>query len=968
MSRSGLANFLKHYGVWAMAALVACVLALYPPELLQRLDLLAYDTSEPLFRTQTSASEAVIIAVDEPSLSALGRWPWDRAIHAQLIDQLSTANVAAIGLTLLLAEPSASDDRLAASITASGRVVLPVAPQSIAPPGNGVSELRPTPRLGAAAAALGHVDVELDADALARRTYRYAGSGEARWEALPLALASLQQAGRQTDAAPTKTRATGAAPAPGATAATNLLWEREGEILLPYPSAGTTPLHLSYSSLLKHPELTGQLRDKVVFIGATATGINAALPTPNSRHSQPMAAVEFHARAYDALRNGLIYHTASSGAALALSLIVLALAAVLHSRVQATRGALIAVSGLSLVPPLVSGLALNLLQWWIPPATAVSSLLLGSLLWFGLYLKRTRGSLQHAEHDADATLRSIADAVFTLDEKTRISLANPVAERLTGLARHKLQGNLILTLMQSFTDQTAEINDAVLACIKGRQTIRLPELIEWHSSDGRKYALRLTATPVGDSGEGAVLVFHDLTETLAVTARLQHEATHDLLTGLPNRALLLDRLHQALANAERQGSMLALLFIDLDRFKRINDSLGHHAGDHVLQEVTSRLQASVRSGDTIARWGGDEFIILMDRLHDRSAVVTVARKLLDLLDREFEADGNANLLLSCSIGISVGPTDSFDAATLLSMADTAMYRGKLEGGNRYTFYSSDMNTWSRERLAMETALRHGLANHEFELFYQPQINIATGNLVGLESLIRWHRPGGGLVQPDIFIAAAEESGIICNIGDWAIVEAMTQIARWEREGLPSVPLAVNISARQCSDMAIVDTIRRALANSGVEPSMLKVELTESTAMRDAESAASLLQSIHQMGVSVAVDDFGTGYSSLSVLRRCPISELKIDRSFVSEVGKNSDDEAIVQSTIALAHGLGMNVVAEGVETQAQLRFLAEHGCDVAQGFLFAKPLPADEVRNWLSGPPPHVLRTVDNHTGRRLSA
>jgi len=962
MSRRRLITFLDRHGAWAAAALFACALVLYSSALVQRLDLLAYDTLEPLFRTQTETSQAVIVAIDEPSLAALGRWPWDRAIHAQLIDQLSATDVAAIGMALLLTEPSPSDDRLAASIAASGRVVLAVAPQGMSTPRKGMVELLPTPQLGDAAVALGHVDVELDADALARRTYRYAGSGQARWEAL--ALASLRQAGLRSNATQPTARTPSAAGFPDATPSP--FWARDGEILLPYPDAGSTPQRISYATLLDHPELGQQLSGKAVFIGPTASGIDAALATPNSRHGQPMAAVEFHARAYDALRNGLVYHTASGSAALLLSLFVLALAAVVHARIQASPGALPAVTGLALLPLLVSGLALNLWQWWIPPVTAVSSLLLGSLLWFGLSLKRTRGSLQHARHDADATLRSIADAVFTFDENTRISLVNPVAERLTGLARQELRGTLIAALMRNFTDQAEEVSEAVLACLKGRQTIRLPEPIEWHGSDGRRYALRLTATPVGNAGDGAVLAFHDLTETLAVTARLQHEATHDLLTGLPNRGLLLDRLRQALANTQRSGSMLALLFIDLDRFKRINDSLGHYAGDHILQEVTSRLQASVRGGDTIARWGGDEFIILMDNLQDRSAVIAVARKLLDLLDREFEAGGNADLLLSCSIGISVGPTDSLDAATLLSMADTAMYRGKLEGGSRYTFYSPDMNTWSRERLGMETALRHGLTNHEFELFYQPQIDIASGRLAGLESLIRWRRPGVGLVQPDVFIPAAEESGIICSIGDWAIVEAVSQIARWGREGLPTVPLAVNVSARQCSDMAIVDTIRGALANSGLAPSMLKVELTESTAMRDAERAAALLQSIHQLGVAVAVDDFGTGYSSLSLLKRCPISELKIDKSFVGDLGRNSDDDAIVRGTIALAHGLGMNVVAEGVETQAQLRFLAQHGCNIAQGYLFAKPLPADEIRHWLAGPPPHAVRAIAQLAGHLL--
>ncbi|WP_341647036.1 EAL domain-containing protein [Thauera sp. SDU_THAU2] len=954
MSRSRLAEASGRHLPWAAAAVLACALSLLSWLPVQRFDLLAYDTLEPLFHGKARTQDSVVIAIDDAALDALGRWPWGRAVHARLIDRLSAAGVSAIGMSILFAEPSADDQRLAAAIAASGRVVLPVAPREAGDAGGGVADLLPTPELGAAAAALGHVDVELDADALVRRTYSRAGSGTPRWEALALATLRLSSPAGHAAALEQQAQA-------GAwirRIASSPLWVREGELLLPYPVAETEPVRVSYHSLLERPELAEQLRGRTVFVGPTANGLDASLPTPDSRHSQPMAAVEFHARAYDALRSGLVYRGAGGSAALSLGLALLALAAVVHARIQSPSTAAAAVAGLALLPLAASGMALNAWQLWIPPSPALSSLLFGSLLWFGLHLQRTRGRLRHAQQDADATLRSIADAVFTIDEGTRVTLTNPVAERLTGLKRDEAQGSLIGSLVREHTEQTSQIVATVLACLKNRHTIRLPEPIEWQGPDGSSYALKLTATPVGDAGGGAVLAFNDVTDAIAATVRLQHEATHDLLTGLPNRALLLDRLRLALANAQRHNSMLALLFVDLDRFKRINDSLGHDAGDAVLRDVAARLQASVRVSDTIARWGGDEFIILMDKLEDRNAVIAVALKVLEILDREFEADGNTGLLLSCSIGISVGPDDSPNAETLLSMADKAMYRGKIEGGSRYTFYSPEMNTWSRDRLDMETALRHGLANQEFELFYQPQIEIASGRLTGLESLIRWQRPDKGRVMPDEFIPAAEESGIIRGIGEWAIHAAMRQTAHWNREGLLTVPLAVNVSARQFSDMTIVDTIREGLADSGLAPSMLKVELTESTAMRNPGYAAELLHSIHNLGVSIAVDDFGTGYSSLSLLKRFPVSELKIDRSFVGDVNDH-DAAAIVRGTIALAHGLGMTVVAEGVETQAQLRFLADHGCDVAQGYLFAQPLPPDEIRNWLSGPPPHVLHAID---------
>ncbi|OYD54777.1 PAS domain S-box protein [Thauera propionica] len=939
---------LERYGVWLVAALFACITGLGVWSPLHRLDLLAYDAIEPVFRGPALTPASVIVAIDDDTLDALGQWPWSRAVHAEMIDRLDAAGVAAIGVSILFSEPGPDDTRLAASIAASGRVVLPVAPRA-GSGGEGVIELLATAKLGEGAAAYGHVDVELDADGLSRRTFAQAGSGSPHWDAL--ALATLKQASRASDG--------GAAQRVGADTwirpvTSRTSWMRRGEILLPYPDGRGAPAYLSYFDVPSRPELLRQLQGKTVFIGATASGIDAALATPAGAQGGRMAAVEFHARAFEALRSGLVYRSADPVWTVVLSLAFLVLPATLFGRVPAT----LAFAGLLVAPPLGSGLALNTLQLWIPPMTALVGLILGSILWFALHLVRTRGSLNLALNDADATLRSIADAVITLDASARITLTNPVAEQLSGLSRSGARGQSIDALVRNHTEQAGWAIEAVLACLKTRRTIRVPDPIRWTTPDGEAHMLRLTATPVGGTGDGAVLALTDVTDTLAMTARLQHEATHDPLTGLPNRALLLDRLHQALANAERRGSLLALLFVDLDRFKRINDSLGHSAGDHVLRVAAERLQSSVRAGDTVARWGGDEFIILLDNITDTHAVVAVADKLLGLLERDLRTESGTDLVLSCSVGISIGPKDSKDAATLLSMADKAMYRGKIEGGHRYAFYSPEMNTWSRERLSLEAALHHALANREFELFYQPQIDIATSRLVGLESLIRWRRPDGGLVRPDAFIPAAEESGLICSIGDWAIGEALQQGARWRAEGLPPVPLSVNVSARQCSDMRIVDTIRHGLADTGLEPGLLKVEVTESTAMHSAERAAELLHSIDALGVGLSVDDFGTGYSSLSLLKRFPISELKIDRSFVGDVGREGDDAAIVRGTIALAHGLGMSVVAEGVETQAQLRFLAGQGCDAAQGYLFSQPLPAAEVREWLKAPPPHVPRSI----------
>ena len=960
MSRERLRAALAAQGGWILAVALAGSALFTGWAPLARVDLLAYDSLEPLSRPALTPPDAVVVAVDEATLEALGRWPWNRAVHAELIDRLTASGVRAIGMPLLLSEAAPGDDELAAALAASGRVVLAVAPRTADREGGGVGELLPNSTLAPRAAALGHVDVALDADGLARRTFARAGSEHAHWSAL--ALATLGVAARTGTAGGDgiDARRGGGLRRVGA----SLPWVREGELLLPVPDAQGNPRTLSYHSLLEQPARAYELAGRTVFIGVTAVGLDGGLATPASLAGKPMAAVEFHARAYEALRTGTVYRSTSALLPTGLALALAAAAAWLLGRNR--HGGALTLGVLAAVPPALSVLALGSLKLWIPPTAAWLTLAVGGLLWLLRRLRSTRGSLVRARHDADATLRSITDAVITIDERGRVTMINPVAERLTGLGRTAARGLTLAELIGDFSAQADAASAAVHDTLGRRESVRLPEPLRWRAPDGSERALRMTTAPIGEvgkDGEGAVIVLSDVTETLAITARLQHEATHDLLTGLPNRALLLDRLQQALAGAIRRGSLVAMLFVDLDRFKRINDSLGHYVGDEVLRVVAERLQASVRAGDTVARWGGDEFIILMDNLADHSAVVRVARKLIDLLEREVETTGGTGIVLSCSVGISIGPQDSADAQTLLSMADKAMYRAKLEGGSRYTFYGPEMNTWSRDRLSLEAALRHGLANREFELFYQPQIDVASGRLAGLESLIRWHRPERGLVRPDEFIPAAEESGIIRSIGEWAIHEAAEQAARWHQNGLLGAPLAVNVSARQCSDMAIVDTIRTTLADTGLEPRMFKVELTESTAMRDPERAAELLRSIHALGAGIAVDDFGTGYSSLSLLKRFPISELKIDKSFVSDIAKDSDDAAIVRSTIALAHGLGIEVVAEGVETESQLAFLARHGCDSAQGFLFAKPLPAGEIRAWLDTPPPHVERAVRNSRG-----
>ena len=425
---------------------------------------------------------------------------------------------------------------------------------------------------------------------------------------------------------------------------------------------------------------------------------------------------------------------------------------------------------------------------------------------------------------------------------------------------------------------------------------------------------------------------------------LRHMASHDVLTGLANRSLLMDRLDQALALAHRTGHQVAILFIDLDRFKTINDSLGHEAGDHVIIEAGRRLSSMVREGDTVARLGGDEFVVLMPDLEDADGAAVLSAKLLEALLLPMNVLGHEFSPIG-SIGISIYPRDGVDSNALLKNADAAMYRAKELGRGNFQFYTEEMNARTLDRLCMESGLRRALERHEFELHYQPQIDLATGEQVGVEALLRWNPPGGEPVGPAEFIPIAEETGLIVQIGAWVLRAACEQIVAWRKAGLPSMTVAVNLSARQFHQQNLVQLVGQILAETGCDAAQLELEITESVVMADPAGATATLQELSDMGVSLSIDDFGTGHSSLSYLKRFPIHALKIDRSFVRDLTTDADDAAIVCAVIALAHTMQLKVIAEGVETEEQLAFLREHRCDQFQGYFYSPPVSAERLRN-----------------------
>ena len=538
------------------------------------------------------------------------------------------------------------------------------------------------------------------------------------------------------------------------------------------------------------------------------------------------------------------------------------------------------------------------------------------------------------------------EAILITDAENRILTVNPAFTRLTGYEAAEAIGRNPSFLSAGRTTQEEY---AQLWASLNERGFWQGEIWD-RRKDGALYPKWMSISLI--RGEGGAVQYHvahftDITSERAAEERLHHIAHHDLLTGLFNRFSLKGHLDQALTAAKRDGTRVALLFIDLDRFKVVNDTLGHHVGDELLIEVARRLQDTVRESDVVARFGGDEFVIMLTGIEHAAAVALVAEKLVFSIGCAYQI-GGFDLYTSPSIGIAIFPTDGQDGDTLLKNADAAMYHAKMAGRNNFQFFDQKMNDAAVDRLKIEHSLRQALANEEFRLHYQPVIDIATGKVCGLEALVRWQHPEKGLLAPGRFIGIAEESGLIQPLGEWVLWEACRQLAEFKADGLTEVRMAINISALQMRNGNLPLLVRGILEAYGLRAEELIFEITETVAMEQPTETVRVLDLLHDMGINIAIDDFGTGYSSLGYLHMFPISHLKLDRSFVEEIGDDTDGAVICDATIGLAHSLGLKVVAEGVETQAQLDYLRRLGCDMVQGFLFSQAVPAGQVIDFIS--------------------
>lgn len=556
-------------------------------------------------------------------------------------------------------------------------------------------------------------------------------------------------------------------------------------------------------------------------------------------------------------------------------------------------------------------------------------------------------------------VESSPDIIFIVDKKGRFVFANNRAEEILGYSKDELIGEHYSHVVEpAYLEQASH---CFLERREGARATREEEI--WLSCkpgkhfDSSKDKIAIELNSVGvyeyESDEdkdknfsGTYIVARDITDRLTSEKLIHYQAYHDLLTGLPNRALFLDRLSTAISNAKRDDHSLAVMFLDLDRFKVVNDSLGHTIGDELLKRVSERLSACLREGDSLARLGGDEFIVLLPHMSSEPDVHAVGNKIVEAIKQPFKVEGH-ELYLTVSVGVSMFPRDGDNAETLIKHSDVAMYHTKEQGKNSYHLYEDNMSVKNNLLLSIENEIRIGIKEKQFEVFYQPQINLTTGEVCGVEALLRWNHPAQGLLSPSHFLGVAEESGLICELGDFVLEETLTEMQSWQKQGLTVDNFSVNFSGKEIEQKDFVDKIVKALKKCRIPKHSLEIEVTESILMRDIDNSIDKLRQLHDVGVSIAIDDFGTGYSSLSLLQKLPINRLKIDRSFIQDMEQGSD-RSIIEAIAHMAKGLKLEMIAEGVEQEYQLRYLRQLKCPIVQGYIFSQGVSSDEAKSFVT--------------------
>ncbi|MBS0496552.1 MAG: EAL domain-containing protein [Proteobacteria bacterium] len=918
-----------------IAILLTGVAYLAYAEVLERLDYILYDKIAVL-QQYPQDPDIVIIAIDDESFKALGRWPWSRGVHAELINRLSSVGNSAAAIDLLLSEPQDSDpyaDRLLAyAIAAHGGVIFPAAP-ALEAGTEALTLVQPLP-LFTQQAALGHTDVELDSDGVARRVFLYAGINAPAWPALGLALTN-PAAARAMNQALAQVEATQAGD-----------WVRAQEALIPYAGESGSFRKLSYAQVLFDDETLDSLRDKTVIIGMTATGMGARFATPLSPlNHQPMTGVEWHANVFSMLTTGRAIYPVRAGVTTVISVVWVSFVL-----------AVIAWSGKSFtVPPLLAliaaavflaGLMLEFYRIWIPPGAALLGTLSLYPLWNWRRINDFLRTFWMSKAHSNAALESIGDGVIITDALDQVIYINKGAENILRTRLDQIKGKRLAEILGGDAkagdwseDQTEKDRMA--------DSFGKPGMIECalKTAQGNERTVRITRNQLFDDQEtvmGSVIAMTDITDRVELAQQVAHQQSYDALTKLPNRSRLLVQFDDQIQTIQDSGKIIAVFFITLDNFKKINDAMGHHAGDKLLQMVSARLCDFAAAEGILARWGGDEFVLLSSGLTKEGSAPAMAQKMLDAIRQRFEIDG-LEVFVSASIGVSFYPEDGVSSEAVLERAGTAMYRVKKDGGNHFGFYSAESSVvWTRDQLELERELRAAIKNDELQVLFQPIVNAQSHRIARIEALVRWPHPRRGYLSPGEFLPLAEDIGQIEQLGEIVLRTSCIAAYKLRQLGYP-VNVSVNVNPRQLLNPHFPQTIVQVLRDTGLPAKSLILEITESAIVNDMERVSKVLEEIKCLEILIALDDFGTGYSSLTLLRELPIDILKIDKSFVRTLDQNRNDLKIVQAIIGLGKNLGLTVIAEGVETEQQVKLLLQHACYYHQGFYFSRPIPYDAL-------------------------
>lgn len=928
-----------------LAVILVAVAGMIHTQILERFDYMIYDKLSALQRMSAyqHQDDVVIIAIDDESLNVLGRWPWSRGVHAELINRLKAIDNRAVAMDLLLLEAQSTDDLadrlLAAAIAAHGHVILPVAP--IIDGNTGTLMLaQPIPGIFQHA-ILGHVDIELDSDGVARRVFLYAGINTPSWFTLALALLDPAAAMKVNPFRNPEE----------VTAESSNHWVRAQERLIPYAARPDGIKTVSYSKVLFDDDTLASLRNKTIIVGMTATGMGSRFVTPASLFNhQSITGAEWHAHVFSMLKNNRGITTLSTELVVIVSLLWLSAVAAFVAGMKRDFVFIVLCASV-LLTLCLSLLLLQLGQIWFQPSAVVLGIMALYPLWNWRRINSFLRSFKINRAHSSTTLESVGDGVIITDAVDHVVYLNKGAEKILRTQFDQIKGKFL----QEILDLYAKANASTTSDESNHLSVNLdkPGMVECalKTAHGNERTVRITRNQLFDDHEvimGSVIAMTDITDKVELTRQVAHQQSHDALTKLPNRSKLLLQLDHMIQAVHGTGKIITIFFVTLDNFKKINDAMGHHAGDKLLKLVSSRLFDCVHAADVIARWGGDEFVVLSDQLKKDSSVFEMAQNILDAIRQRFEIDG-LEVFVSVSIGISFYPDNGLNSETVVERAGTAMYRVKQDGGNHFSVYSPESSmVWTRDQLELEKELRAAIKNSELQVLFQPIVNARSYQIARMEALVRWSHPKHGYLTPSEFIPLAEDIGQIEQLGELVLRTSCTAACQLLQLGYP-VNVSVNVNPRQLLNKNFPLMISQVLRETGLPAKSLVLEITENAIVHNMERAGKILEAVKQLNILIALDDFGTGYSSLTLLRELPIDILKIDKSFVRMLGENPNDLKIVQAIIGLGKNLGLTVIAEGVETMQQVELLLQHECHFHQGYYFSRPIPYDALIELLHG-------------------